>query len=51
MFRGNLYEYLVQDYGLSVPLYFSFLKLHFVLLILVFLIFGVYYSVKSYSIC
>ena len=47
----ELYDFLVPKFGITVPLYFSFLKLHILLLIIVGVIFGVFFSYNSQHIC
>lgn len=46
-----MYEVMKHDYGISTPLYFSILKLHMAILIVLGLSFGIYFCYLTSKIC
>ena len=46
-----MYEVLIHEHGISTPLYFSILKLHIIVLIILGLSFGIYFCYLTSKIC
>lgn len=51
MFTADMYEIMVHDYGISTPLYFSILKLHIIILLILGCSYGVYFCYLTTKIC
>ncbi|KAM3129347.1 hypothetical protein pb186bvf_018563 [Paramecium bursaria] len=51
MFTADMYDIMVHDYGISTPLYFSILKLHIIILLILGCSYGVYFCYLTTKIC
>ncbi|CAD8074662.1 unnamed protein product [Paramecium sonneborni] len=51
IFTCDMYSIFAGDYGISIPLYFSIIKLHFFILLIIGCIFGIYYCYLSELYC
>lgn len=45
------YKQFAKDYGIALPLYFTYLKMHLLIMLLQFLSYGLFYIVHSKMIC
>lgn len=48
---GDIYEAVVDEYGLAIPIYFTLLKFQLLIFIIVFCIYGISFIVESKKIC
>ncbi|CAD8174373.1 unnamed protein product [Paramecium octaurelia] len=47
----NMWQLLVQDYGIAAPLYFTFLKFQMLIFVLIFCVYGIFFIYEVNSTC